>query len=234
MGRARYGVLVGPDGAGALAEALLAPATRAAIAEIERHEGPWREPQDPRWHRHSQLQHLDFQGRLVDMVVQKLDRMSMSQSLEARVPFLDHEVVELAVRIPAELVRPDGTEKWLLREALAPVLPEEIVRRKKRGLTAPAAAWLRASLPPFAEELLSPERVADAGYFDPKAVRAAMDAHRAGHPSRAGILLIALAVQVWDDIFVRGNRPPLPPPPRWEPDDAQRSGIPLPSQSAAS
>ena len=61
-----------------------------------------------------------------------------------------------------------------------------------------------------------------------------MDEHRAGRPSRAGVLLIALAVQVWDDIFVRGNRPSLPPSPRWERGDAQRSGIPLPSQSAAS
>ena len=86
------------------------------------------------------------------------------------------------------------------------VLPPEILGRKKRGLRAPSSQWLRDPLPPFAEDLLSPARLREKGYFVPDVVRGMLARHRRRRASREGSLLMGvLAIQLWDDLFVRAK-----------------------------
>src|SRR6185312_17563866 len=103
----------------------------------------------------ARLQDVDFGIYLVDDLLVKTDRASMAHSLEARVPFLDPAVTNLAFALPTRHKIRGLAKKVLLRKAAAPLLPREIVQGKKRGFSIPAAAWLRGELEPFARGTLS-------------------------------------------------------------------------------
>ena len=122
------------------------------------------------WHPFEQLQYYETKIRLPDRIELSLDRASMAYSLGARVPFLDHKLVEFCARIPPSLKMTWLQEKTIFRRALNRVQPAEIARRKKRPLAAPFKHWLRAPLPNFAAELLSEKDLQAKGYFDPAAV----------------------------------------------------------------
>ncbi len=121
----------------------------------------------------ARLQDVDLGLYLVDDLLVKTDRASMAHSLETRVPFLDPVVTSLALALPTgQKVRGFRT-KVLLRKAVEPLVPRQIMRGRKRGFSIPAAAWLRGELEPFARETLSPERLRQQGFFRPEAVTAA-------------------------------------------------------------
>jgi asparagine synthase (glutamine-hydrolysing) len=141
-----------------------------------------------------------------DYIVQTLDRHSMAWSVEIRVPFLDHEVVEWCLAMPPRF-KQARREKRVLRRALAGELPAEILARRKRGLGGPTASKLRGPLPPFAEELLAPASLRDKGLFDADRVLRTRELHRAGRVNRGEQLQAVLQVQLWDEIFVRGRSP---------------------------
>ena len=204
LGRARLAAMIGPPAGGL---ALLHPELRAAAMTAGAQIGD--DPDLPRQHRTNALRRLDLATRLPDLVVHNLDRQSMAASLEARVPFLDHHVVELAMRIPPSMLLRGGEPKHLLRRALGRVLPPALARRRKRGMTAPRNGWLRAPLPEFAADALSPERLRATGYFDAGAVSALLADHRAARVDAGDLLLGVLGVQLWDSMFMqRGLRPP--------------------------
>src|SRR5207247_5641130 len=115
-----------------------------------------------------------------DDVLLKTDRASMAHSLEARVPFLDPVVTNLALMLPTKQRVSGIRKKVLLRKAMAPLLPEQIVKGKKRGFSIPAAAWLRGELEPFARDTLSHDTLRRQGYFRPDAVQRLIDRHVAG------------------------------------------------------
>jgi asparagine synthase (glutamine-hydrolysing) len=87
-------------------------------------------------------------------------------------------------------------------------LPEDIVKRPKRGLRAPVAEWLRGELPEFATEMLSEDDLRKKGYFNPDTVIRLLGRHRAGDGSYDSPLLAVLSIQLWDDLFLHGCRPP--------------------------
>jgi asparagine synthase (glutamine-hydrolysing) len=146
------------------------------------------------------------------MILPALDRPSMARGVEARVPFLDPQVIALATAMPADVKLRGRTEKHVLREALRGVLPDEIRRRPKRGLVAPIHQWFREPLPPFALAALSPAEIRRTGYFDPLAVTAALEAHRSGRADRGLRLLGVLSLQLWDQMLARGpGLGPAPP-----------------------
>ena len=153
------------------------------------------------WHSFSQLLYLESRVRLPNFINRLLDSMSMAHGLEVRVPFLDHELVELCARIPPGLKMRGLQEKYILRQAMRDDLPPEIVWRRKRGLAAPFSQWLR-ELPEFAADLLSAEQVRGRGYFEPQVVAAMIEQHRGGTANHAKSLLGVLAVQLWDDLFM--------------------------------
>jgi asparagine synthase (glutamine-hydrolysing) len=130
----------------------------------------------------------------------------MAYGLEARVPFLDHEFVELCSQIPPNLTMRGLHEKHILRRALEGVLPKEILERRKRGLSAPFWPWQRR-LPEFVADALSESRLHTKGYFNPQHVRHMLEQHQDGKARFGKELLGVLSVQLWDDLFVQGCRP---------------------------
>jgi asparagine synthase (glutamine-hydrolysing) len=126
------------------------------------------------------MMYLDLVGYLPDDILVKVDRASMGVSLEARVPYLDHRVVELAWRIPLEvnLLHPRG--KWPLRRILSRHVPQPLVDRPKHGFSLPLAGWLRGPLRDWAEALLDERRLTSEGFLDPAPVRRAWQRHLRG------------------------------------------------------
>jgi len=155
----------------------------------------------------SWLQHFEFHVRLPSLVIPTLDRGSMARSVEARVPFLDHELVELAPRIPTRLKLRGFREKHILRQAVRDTLPGEIAKRRKRGMRAPVHDWLRSELPEFAADMLSAKSLARAGYFEPRQVAQMLAEHRGGQRDWGYPLMGVLGVQLWDHMFLRGHGP---------------------------
>jgi asparagine synthase (glutamine-hydrolysing) len=145
----------------------------------------------------ARLQDVDLGTYLVDDLLVKTDRASMAHSLEARVPYLDTVVSNLALALPTRhKVRGFG-KKVLLRKAAAPLLPRQIVHGKKRGFSIPAAAWLRGELEPFARETLAADTLRRHGFFQPEAVQRVLDDHVAGREDLSRQLWGLLAFTLW-------------------------------------
>jgi asparagine synthase (glutamine-hydrolysing) len=147
----------------------------------------------------ARLQDVDIAIYLVDDLLVKTDRASMAHSLEARVPFLDRVVLDFALSLPRRAKVRGFAKKRLLRRALAPLLPREIVRGRKRGFSIPAAAWLRGELEPFAREVLSPEAVRRQGFFRPEAVTRVLEDHVSGREDMSRQLWGLLCFSLWHE-----------------------------------
>lgn len=155
------------------------------------------------WHHFQQMQYYDLTVRLPDYITHNLDRSTMSYSLEARVPFLDHELVEFCLKIPPQIKLKGFQEKYILRQAMKSHLPAEIRKRKKRGLTSPYMDWLRDDLPDFAKEMLSESSLKGKGYFHPSFVTDILKKYREGDPFWGSTIMGVLTVQLWDEIFMK-------------------------------
>src|SRR5437867_3165439 len=150
----------------------------------------------------ARLQDVDLGLYLVDDLLVKTDRASMAHSLEARVPYLDTAVTDLALVLPTRMKLRGLRKKVLLRKAAAPLLPREIVHGKKRGFSIPAAAWLRGELEPFARETLSPDVLRRQGFFRPEVVGRLLDDHVTGREDRSRQLWGLLAFTLWHECHV--------------------------------
>jgi asparagine synthase (glutamine-hydrolysing) len=157
----------------------------------------------------ARLQDVDLGTYLVDDLLVKTDRASMAHSLEARVPFLDTAVTELALALPTRLKVRGLRKKVLLRKAAEPLLPSEIVGGRKRGFSIPAAAWLRGELEPFARETLSADTIARQGFFRPAAVTRLLDDHVAGREDLSRQLWGLLAFTLWHERHVERTPGPV-------------------------
>jgi asparagine synthase (glutamine-hydrolysing) len=136
---------------------------------------------------------------LPDDILVKVDRASMAVSLEARVPLLDHRVVEFAWRLPAEWKLRGGTGKWILRRVLERHVPRSLFERPKTGFGVPLAAWLRGPLKAWGEEYLDESRLQDGGYLRAAPIRDAWRAHQSGRSNLQYPLWSVLTFQAWLD-----------------------------------
>ncbi|MGE3276409.1 MAG: asparagine synthase (glutamine-hydrolyzing) [Vicinamibacterales bacterium] len=118
---------------------------------------------------------LEQRAYLSYVLLRDIDAMSMAHSLEVRVPFLDPRYTEAMARIPWEMKHRDGMGKWVLKQALRPLLPDAVLFRQKMGFGLPYNAWMRRSLAPMVRDLLAPDRVKRRGVFDPAATTALVD-----------------------------------------------------------
>lgn len=139
----------------------------------------------------------DLLAYLPDDVLTKVDRASMSVSLESRAPLLDHRVVEFACRLPWSMRGGDGNRKVALRHLLYRLVPQPLVDRPKMGFSVPVAAWLRNELRPWAEGLLADDRAHRDGLIDRAALAACWKEHRDGRTDRSPLLWSALMFLAW-------------------------------------
>ncbi len=137
------------------------------------------------------------QSYMADDILPKVDRAAMANSLEVRIPMLDHRVIELAWRMPLELKLREGKGKWLLREVLYRHVPRELIERPKKGFSIPLAAWLRGPLRDWADALLDESRLRREGYFYPAPVRQAWRLHLEGKQDSSARLWSVLMFQAW-------------------------------------
>jgi asparagine synthase (glutamine-hydrolysing) len=149
----------------------------------------------------ARLQDVDLGIYLVDDLLVKTDRSSMAHSLELRVPFLDTEVATMALGLATPLKVRGLAKKRLLRRALAPLLPKEVLRGPKQGFSIPVAAWLRGPLQGFARETLSADALSRQGWLDPATVTGLLDRHCAGREDSSRQLWGLIAFTLWFDRY---------------------------------
>ena len=147
---------------------------------------------------------LDLSIFLVDDMLVKTDRASMANSLEARVPILDPVVAELALALPSRMKVRRLQKKRLLRRAVAPLLPKQVLKGEKRGFSIPLAAWLRGELQPLARDILSPGAMRRMEYFRPEAVTRLLDDHVSGRSDQSRKLWALLVFALWADRYADG------------------------------
>lgn len=152
------------------------------------------------------MSHADLQTYLVELLM-KQDQMSMSASLESRVPFLDNRLVDLVAAIPARFKLPGWQTKALLREAVRDIVPPEILQRRKMGFPVPVSAWLRGPYWSLVENVVLGSRAQARGLFDVAAVEQMAQEHRLGKADHGERLWLLLNLELWQRIFVDGEDP---------------------------
>jgi asparagine synthase (glutamine-hydrolysing) len=149
----------------------------------------------------SRLLYADIKTYLVELCM-KQDNMSMAASVESRVPFLDHELVEFAARIPGRLKVSGLAGKCILKSSVRDLLPDKIVNRRKMGFPTPFARWLAGSHLEIVQGLLLEPRTLDRGLFKPEAVKNLLDGHRAKQWDHGDKLWRLLNLELWHRVFV--------------------------------
>jgi len=148
---------------------------------------------------------VDARTQLPDDLLLLTDKMTMATSLECRVPLLDHELVDLAARIPGGVKVAGGELKHLMKKALEGVLPREILNRSKRGFGAPMGAWLKAELLELLESALSRESIESRGFLRHAPIRRLIDDHRANRVDGTDRLLALLNFEIWCRVYLDGR-----------------------------
>jgi len=149
--------------------------------------------------------YVDLKTYLPDNILVKVDRMSMATSLEARVPYLDYRFVELATSIPGNMKLKGTQTKWILKQAMADLLPDEILNRGKEGFSIPIKNWLQNELKPMMMDVLSPDRIKREGLFNESYVELLKKEHLDGSQNHSHRLWALMVFEIWMDKYLKEN-----------------------------
>src|SRR5262249_28145040 len=152
------------------------------------------------------MQSIDTELYLAEDILAKVDRASMAVSLEVRAPFLDPRVAEYAASLPGNYKLRGRKSKYILKRAVADLVPKFVTRRGKKGFGVPVAEWLNKKLRPLARDLLAPERIHRAGLFDSAQVTRLLDEHQAGVANHRKPLWTLLMFELWHESFIETPR----------------------------
>jgi asparagine synthase (glutamine-hydrolysing) len=152
----------------------------------------------------NRLLHVDLFTYLHELLM-KQDQMSMAASIESRVPFLDHPLVEFTATLPERLKLRGRTTKYILREAMRDFLPPEILSRSKMGFPVPVGRWFRGEYRSVIDEFVLGERAMGRDLFDRGYVRTLVDEHATGHRDHAERLWALTNVEIWHRLFIDGE-----------------------------
>ncbi len=150
----------------------------------------------------SREQYVDLKTYLPDDILTKIDRMSMANSIEARVPFLDHIFVEFSATIPHNLKLRGLTSKYILKNAMSSFLPKQIIRRKKQGFSIPIKNWLKCELKDLMLNVLSKEKIKETGYFNYDYVNKITQQHLKGEKNNAHQIWALVTFQLWHEMYI--------------------------------
>jgi asparagine synthase (glutamine-hydrolysing) len=153
------------------------------------------------------MTYLELKNRLAELLLMRVDKMTMANSVEARVPFLDADLVEFALALPPEMKVRNGNGKYLLKRAVSGLLPAEIVNRPKQGFSAPVSEWFRDELGERARREIRQSSLAERGLLDYEAIDDLWRAHRAGRGDWAFQLWNIYNVSAWHDYWIAGRIP---------------------------
>jgi asparagine synthase (glutamine-hydrolysing) len=149
--------------------------------------------------------YADAKTSLPDDLLALTDRMSMAASVECRAPLVDFELVELTSRMPASLKVRGRTLKYLLKKAVAPWLPSEVINRKKRGFGAPVGGWLRNDLQPLIRDVLSEEQVRSRGLFHWPKIQEVLSAHNDQRSDYTDQVFALVTLEIWCRAYLDGQ-----------------------------
>jgi asparagine synthase (glutamine-hydrolysing) len=158
----------------------------------------------------NRMLYLEQRFFLGDHNLNYTDKLAMAAGVEVRVPFLDPELVELASRMPADFKQHGSQGKWILKQAMRGIVPDEVIDRPKTGFGAPLRHWLRGDLRDFVDESLSPERLRKRGLFDPAGVRRLLQADREGRIDGAYTIFALVCIETWCRLFIDAPVPVEP------------------------
>jgi asparagine synthase (glutamine-hydrolysing) len=170
---------------------------RSEAEHLRRHDGNWL----------SSLQYLDLKSYLPLDILTKVDRMSMAHSLEARVPLLDHKLIEFAATIPPELQLKEGTTKYIFKKAMRGILPDAIIDRPKHGFAVPLGQWFKGRFDDFLHDLLLSDTSRRRGILNIEHVEQLMKLHRGGRPLDSQLWTL-ISFELWCRTFM--DRKPTP------------------------
>ncbi len=159
----------------------------------------------------TRVAYLDLKVRLAELLLMRTDKVTMSQGVEAREPFLDYRLVEYLMAVPWSWKLRGWQPKYLLKRALAGLLPEEILRRPKKAFAAPVGSWLRAGLGAFAAQVIFGSRLKERGLFQYDRVRQLLEDHVEGRRDHGVKIWTLMNLSAWYDRWVAGGTAGLAP-----------------------
>ncbi|MGQ9631403.1 MAG: asparagine synthase (glutamine-hydrolyzing) [bacterium] len=150
--------------------------------------------------------YLELKIRLPELLLMRVDKVTMSTSIEARVPFLDHKLVEFTMGIPTSLKIKNGVPKYILKKACEGIIPENIIYRKKQGFGAPVSEWFGGELEEYARESIMNSRIRERGFFDYDFIEYMLSAHRKREADYSFYLWNIFNLSKWYDYWVEGEK----------------------------
>ena len=151
------------------------------------------------------MSYIEVKQRLAELLLMRVDKMTMASSVEARVPFLDHDLVEFAFALPERAKVRDGEGKWLLKKAVEGLLPDDVIYRAKQGFGAPVAEWFQGDFGHRSQRAIRDSSLAELGLIDLDYVDRLWESHRSGRGHWSFQLWNLLNVSAWHDVWIAGR-----------------------------